>query len=302
MAALVGGCNRVEVVEHRLRIGAVVQECRDHYRAAAVGGQRFEKRHRRVSAFGQHVDAVAARAHRGDQRPHLALVGETGRHRQSALAVMRGRRAAGEADGACVHRFADDGLHLRDLRPGGRALRRVVAHHVSTDAAVSDVSGDVDCGPFAPKLRHVLGERLELPCDAPPQHVQRHALDLREVAHRDVAVLRPARRDGEAAIADHRRGHAERRRRPDMRIPGDLGVEVRVAVDDARHQRETVGCDHLACGCAERGADRGDAAPGDGDVVDCRCAASAVEDQRVAEEKVVHDCVPSFPCDCPARK
>ena len=227
-----------------------MQERGNHYRAAAVGGQRFEKRHRRVSALGQHVDTVTARAHRSDQRVHLAIVGQTGGHRQSALAVVRGRRAAGKADGAGRHRFADYGLHLRDLHLGGHALRCGVAHHVRADAAVPDVSGDVDGASFAPKLRHVLGERLELPCDALPQHVQRHAFDLREIAHCDVAVLRLARRDGESAIANHRRGHAECRRRPDMRIPGDLGVEVRVAVDDARHQREIVGCDHLACGRA----------------------------------------------------
>jgi hypothetical protein len=296
MAALVGGGDRIEVVEHRLRIGAVMQERGHHHRAAAVGGERLEKRHGRVTAFGQHIDAVTARAHRGDQRAHLVFVGQPGGHRQSALAVVRGRRAAGKTDGAGLHRFADEGLHLRDFRLRGRALRRVVAHHVGADAAVSDVSGDVDHAPLAPKLRHVLGERLEFPCDALPQHVQRHALDLREVAHRDVAVLRLARRDRESAIADHRRSHAERRRRPDMRIPSDLGVEVGVAVDDARHQRETVGCDHLACRrAAERGANRGDEAVGDGNVVDCRGAAGAVIDQRVAEEQAVHHSSPVIP-------
>ena len=58
-----------------------------------------------------------------------------------------------------------------------------------------------------------------------------------------LAVGGAARRDGEAAVADHRGGHAERGRGRDPRIPGDLRVVVRVVVDDARHQREAVGVD-----------------------------------------------------------
>ena len=54
---------------------------------------------------------------------------------------------------------------------------------------------------------------------------------------------RPARRDGEAAVADHRGGDAERGRGRGPRVPGDLRVVVRVVVDDARHQRQAVGVD-----------------------------------------------------------
>ena len=250
MAARIGGGDRVEIVEHRLRIGAVVQQRGDHHRATAVGGQRFEKRHRRVSALGQHVDAATAVTHRGDERLHFAVVGQARRHRQPTLTVVRGRRAAGKADGARLHRLADDGLHLRDLGRGGGARRRVVAHHVGANAAMSDVGGDVDRAPFAPKLRHVFGECLEFPRNALPQYVQRHAFDLREIAHRDVAVLRLARRDGESAIADHRRRDAQRRRRPHTGVPRDLGVEVGVTVDNARHQRAAVGRDRGARGPA----------------------------------------------------
>ena len=44
MAARVGGGDRVEVVEHRARRDAVVEQRRDHHRPAGRGGERFEER------------------------------------------------------------------------------------------------------------------------------------------------------------------------------------------------------------------------------------------------------------------
>ena len=74
--ARVGRGDGIEVVEHGLRVGAVVQQCCDHHRPAALCRQRFEERHRRVPALGQHVDTAPCAAHRVDQRRHLALVGQ----------------------------------------------------------------------------------------------------------------------------------------------------------------------------------------------------------------------------------
>ena len=61
-------------------------------------------------------------------------------------------------------------------------------------------------------LEHVevLRDGLELPADAGAQDLERHAFDLGEVAHDPLAVGGAARRDGEAAVADHRGGDAER--------------------------------------------------------------------------------------------
>ena len=287
MASGVGRSDGVEVIEHRLRVGAVVQQRGDHHRAAAVGGQRFKKRQRRVAALRQHEDAVAALGHRHHQRMHLAVVGQARGHRQPALAVVRRRGAAREADRAGLHRFAHDALHGGHLGIGGAAFRGVVAHHVGPHAAVADVGGDVDRTSLAAQLRQVLGKGLEAPRDAGLQHAERHALDLGQVAHRDVAVGGLARRDGEAAIADHGRRHAQRRRGPNLRIPGDLGIEMGVAVDDARHQRQAVGLDHLAGRHLERAAHGCDAACADGHVADHGCAARAVEDQCAAEKDIV---------------
>ena len=54
-----------------------------------------------------------------------------------------------------------------------------------------------------------------------------------------------ARRDGEAAVADHCGSHAERGGGLERRVPGDLRVVMGVAVDDAGHQGQPVGIHHL---------------------------------------------------------
>ena len=176
MAARVGGGDRVEVVEHRARRDAVVKQRRDHHRPAGRGRERLEERDLGVRAFGQHVDAAAAFAHRADERRHLGVARQPRRHRQAAFAVVRRARAAGEADRAVRHRVADDRLHLRDLVGARLAPRRVVAHHVGAHRGVADVGGDVGDAAALAQLRHVLAEALEAPVDAGAQRVDRHAL------------------------------------------------------------------------------------------------------------------------------
>ena len=288
MAARVGGGDRVEVVEHRARRHAVVEQRRDHHRPAGRGRERLEERDLGVPAFGQHVDAAAAFAHRADERRHLGIARQPRRHRQAAFAVVRRARAAGEADGAVRHRVANDRLHLRDLGGARLAPRRVVAHHVGSHRGMADVGGDVGDAAARAQLRHVLAEGLEAPVDAGAQRVDRHAFDLGEVPHRQLAIGGPARRDREAAVADHRRRHAERGRGRQRRIPGDLRVEVGVAVDDAGHQREPVGGDRPRGVDVEPRADGDDPAAVDRDVASVRLAAATVDDERVAKDEVDH--------------
>jgi hypothetical protein len=66
VSLLVGRGDRVEIVEHGLRIGAAVQKRSDHHGTAAVGGERFKERQRGLAPLGDHVHASARLAHRGD--------------------------------------------------------------------------------------------------------------------------------------------------------------------------------------------------------------------------------------------
>ena len=71
-----------------------------------------------------------------------------------------------------------------------------------------------------------------------------------------------------------------------QRVPGDLRVVVRVVVDDARHQREAVGVDRLRW--PELPSDLGDSSVLHGEVAATGRRAEAVEQQRVADDEVVH--------------
>src|SRR5262245_36269133 len=108
-----------------------------------------------------------------------------------------------------------------------------------------------------------------------------------EMAHGEVAVGGLAGRDGETAIAQHRGGDAERRRGIDEGIPGDLGVVVGVAVDDARHQRQPVSL-HRLFGRTQPRADGRDLAGRDAEVAANGLASRAVEDLRVPDHKIEH--------------
>ena len=144
---------------------------------------------------------------------------------------------------------------------------------------MTEIGRHVDAHAAALQHREILGERLEVPPDAGAQGVEGHAFDLGQVAHRHIAVGGTAGRDREAAIADDDRRDAERRRRRDERVPGELGVVVGVAVDDAGRQREAVAGDGLA-GSAEIVADGGDDAIAHGDIGADGRRPGAVDDRR----------------------
>ena len=62
---------------------------------------------------------------------------------------------------------------------------------------------------------------------------------------------------------------------------------MRVQIDDARHQREPAGIDHLA-GVLTDLAERGDAAILDGDIGADRVAAEPVDHNGAADHQVMH--------------
>ena len=135
--------------------------------------------------------------------------------------------------------------HRLDFGRLRRALGRRVAHDISADRRMADENRDVDSAALALEHLQVLRDGFEIPAHTGAQHLERHALDLREVLHHELAVARAAGRDGEAAVADDRRGDAERRRGRRPRIPGELRVVVRMVIDDAGHEREPVAVDRF---------------------------------------------------------
>ena len=92
----------------------------------------------------------------------------------------------------------------------------------------------------------VFGERLPGPGHAGALGGGGDVLDGLERAHQDVLIRGVAGREGEAAVAHDHGGHAVIGGRGAVGVPGDLGVEVGVAVDEAGRDDQAVGVDLLA--------------------------------------------------------
>ena len=108
---------------------------------------------------------------------------------------------------------------------------------------MTNIGCDIDGATLLLEHGHVLGESFKAPIDAIAQHIQRHAFDLREVAHGQFTVLRTTRCNGEATVANDGGGHAHGGRGAHIRVPGDLGIEMGMRIDDARHQGQALGID-----------------------------------------------------------
>ena len=193
-AAPVGGADLVQVVEHAARIGVVVQQRGDHHRPArcrprAPRGTRsrvwpplVSMNTPRPASFRQPTSArsssSSARREGIGMPPWPLWLGEVEVAKPTAPARMPVQHEV---------------LHLRDLGGGGGALRRILAHHVGAHRRMADEAGDVQRHALALEHGEEFGHRLEVPARAGAQHVDRHALDLREVLQDQVAVGRAGR-------------------------------------------------------------------------------------------------------------
>jgi hypothetical protein len=279
--------DRFQVLENRLRVGAVVEQRGNHHRTARIRGKVVQEGHRRVAAFGEHEYPAPGLLQPAHERAHFPVVGEARGHGRAAFAVVRRRGAGREADRAGAHPVDHDAAHGRHFVVGGDALRGGLAHHVGADGRVPGKHRDVGGRAAALEQVEVLRQALEIPADAAFQDLERHPFHLGQVAHHALAVGRSARRDGKAAVADHRGGYAELRRGRDARIPGDLRVVMRVVVDDPGHQRQAGGIE----GGFRRSLDRshaGNLVPRNRQIAPPGRGAQAVDEQGVADHQIVH--------------
>jgi hypothetical protein len=142
---------------------------------------------------------------------------------------------------------------------------------------------------------HALGDPLEpvevpgvaLPVPGQPVEDRRPGDVLDRLHHRrEVPVVaRVHGREGDAAVADDDRGHPVPARGRRDRVPGQLGVEVGVHVDEARGHEAAVGGD-LAPAPPGHLAHRDDGAVGDPDVGRARGPAEPVGEPAAADHEV----------------
>ena len=238
---------------------------------------------------GRDLDyALAPRAHRADQRVELADFADRRRHRHAAPAGMVQRIGGAEPDRPLAHRLGHQPLHLGEFgRSRLFADRGVLAHDRGAHRRMADKHREVGIGRAPPDRGQIFGKALEFPIDAGAQRVDVHALDDGKVAHDQVAQIRRARDDAKAAIPHDRGGDAERGRRRQGRIPGDLRVVMSVDVDDARHQGQPTGVDD-PLGLAAELADISDPPLLDRDIRPPRLTPEPVDNRRPADHQIIH--------------
>ena len=231
------------------------------------------------------ADVGAGRAHAGQLLPAGVAAGQ----RPALVADVVARGGGGEPEGPRFHGLAQQAPHGGDFVLRRRPLERGLAHDVVAQRRERHQAGHVDAEPAPVDGVEVLAVALPLPVDARLHDVVRNGLDVHEVLHEDLARLRLHRRHAHAAVAHDHGGHAVPRRAGQERVPGDLGVVVRVRIDEARRQDEAVGVDHPLRRLAVRLADGPDDAVLDPELPHEARRARAIADARVLDQQVEHE-------------
>ena len=191
----------------------------------------------------------------------------------------------------------DRRLHLMHHRLGvilGRLVGEgALTHHIGAQRAVANVARVVDA--LGQRVEHVeeLREGFPAPLDAGQHGGAADVLGAFEVAEHEVRLALAARRQREAAIAHDHAGHALETGAGADRVPEDLGVHVRVAVDEARRHDMTLGIEGFHGGRGDA-ADLGDLAILDADIAAKARQPGTVDDHAVLDDEVVcHGSPPS---------
>ena len=199
-------------------------------------------------------------AHDADQPAHLVPRGQAARDRAPVGRLVARRARGREADGAGANGVAQLALHGAQVVLAGRLLEGALAHGVRAQRGVADVAGVVDA----------LGQRRRRGRGTPGTSSRssrcRRPSPRRRCPRRARGCARP---DAARSCAQGARVKPQlpittvvtpcQHEQVPQRIPEDLGVHVRVAVDEAGRHHLAVGVDHLARALADA-TDGGDAA------------------------------------------
>ena len=203
-------------------------------------------------------DAVIQPLHGQAERQHLVGAGEGAGHVDALQVLVEEGAGGGKAEGPGRHALAHQGGHLADLACVGRIVGvAALAEHIGPDWRVRHVHADVDGARHRLERVEVFREALPLPVDALGQRRAGDVLDPLHQLDQELVLVRPHRRETDAAIAHDRRRHPVPGRGSHLRIPGGLAVIVGVDVDPARGDDQAGRVD-FAPGLARDLAHRGD--------------------------------------------
>ena len=233
---------------------------------------------------GLHEAALGA--DRLGNRQHLGARREGAGNGPAIRQGVAGMPIHGEAQGALGHGRARQGGDLADFVLGGLFLDGALAHHVEARRAVPHEAADVDHRLQAFDGVQIAAVGFPIPGQAGEDGVLRNVLDGFHHAGEELPVLRPARGEGDAAVAEQGGGDAMPGHRRHVRIPADLGIEMGVQIDEAGRDGMAGGVDLLLAGLRHC-ADRGDRIAVNGDVNFLGRIARAVHDEAVADYQIM---------------
>ena len=195
----------------------------------------------------------------------------------------------GEAGRAALHGLLDqldDALQLALIRLHA-LVAALVAHRLEANGRVAAHADHVQRRIQRLHAVQIFAEGGPVPRQAVHDGIGGDVLhrlhELGEVA----PVVLAARREGDAAVADQRRRDAVVGAGPHLRIPADLGIEVRVQIDEAGRDQAVRGIDGLRRLGVAKVADAADAAAVDGDVGTACFAAGTVDDGAAGDQQVM---------------
>ena len=198
------------------------------------------------------VDAPAAGAQRLGQGEQLVGQRERARHGPAVRRAVAQHPGAGEPQRPRRDRLVDRADHQRQLVGVGMGVPvdGALAHGVEAHRAVPDHAAHVDALGKGVERGVVLAVALPVPVEAGHDRGGRDVLHRLHQLGQQLVIGRLDRGEGDAAVADHDRGHTVPARRAAGGVPGDLGVEVAVDVDEAGGDDPPGGVDRAGGGAA----------------------------------------------------
>ena len=298
-AALKQRLHRPQRVQRGIGLVVAVEQRQPRHGPAALGEQHVQQRvlglvhDRHVVGQRQFDHALVQLAQRVAIGRQLVAAGLPAGDRPALIADMLRHVGGRKSECARGHRLFDERLDPGRFLGRGRAIHRLFAHHEMAERRERGHEADVDAAAAAGRGVHVFREGLPVPGDALAQHVERNRLDVDEVPGGDLMALGLAGRQTDPAVAHHQAGHTVPRGRGNQRVPADLGVVMRVRVDEARGHDQVRGVDD-ARGRIRDCANFGDLPVGHRHVGPKARRAGAVHHRPVLDDDIVSHAVPSL--------
>ena len=236
----------------------------------------------------------ADRGHRLAYPVKLGPLGEMAGNKIAGIGLVRIGARGGEAERAGAHRRFGQPAHLGDvLGRRGLAIDAALPHHEYPERVVRHLRTDIDGARHAVERVEIFREAFPLPVQAFGERAPRYVLDRLHQIDQAGAMLRPDRREADPAIAEEDRRDTMPGGRGEHRVPGRLAVVMRMDIDPAGRDQQTMRVD-LALRRAGLAADLGDLGAVNRHVAGKACRAGTVEDGAAANDDVMHLASPAI--------